>query len=259
MRITRSTLARLRPGGRRVRTVLRQIEALPLADIRHLTEERPVLFLAPHPDDESLGCGGAIAAAIGAAQDVHVLILTDGAASHPDSPSYPADRLAALRADEARAAVGALGLGAERIGFLGQPDGAAGRDGEAAQATAQNLIDYARTHAIQTICTTWRHDPHPDHQAACRFGQQAARALGIRLLQFPVWGWLLAPERWIVAPRVAGFRLDITPFLEAKRKAIAAHRSQTTNLITDSPAGFTVPTDLLAAHDRPFEAYLEIG
>jgi len=259
MRITESLLAPLRPGGRRAGAVLRQIEALPFADIRHLTQAKPVLFLAPHPDDESIGCGGAIAAGIEAAQAIHVLILTDGAASHPNSPTYPPDRLRALRAGEARAAVAELGLGADRVGFLGQPDGAAGRDNATAEATVRAIIQYARDHAIGTIVTTWRHDPHPDHQTAYRFGQQAAKELGIRLLQFPVWGWLLPPGRWIVEPRIAGFRLDITPFLAAKRQAIAAHRSQTSNLITDSSAGFTLPTDLLACHDRPFEAYLEAG
>jgi LmbE family N-acetylglucosaminyl deacetylase/glycosyltransferase involved in cell wall biosynthesis len=39
----------------------------------------PVLVLAPHPDDEVLGCGGAVALAVRAGAVVRAVVLTDGA------------------------------------------------------------------------------------------------------------------------------------------------------------------------------------
>lgn len=41
----------------------------------------PALFVAAHPDDETLAMGAAIVAHVAAGQDVHVLVLTDGDAS----------------------------------------------------------------------------------------------------------------------------------------------------------------------------------
>ena len=55
---------------------------------------------------------------------------------------------------------------------------------------------------------------------------------------------------------VRGFRLDIARHLPAKRRAIAAHRSQTTDLIADDPAGFRMPPAFRALFDQPFEVFL---
>ncbi len=40
----------------------------------------PILVLAPHPDDEVMGCGGFLARASDEGREIHVIILTDGAA-----------------------------------------------------------------------------------------------------------------------------------------------------------------------------------
>ena len=59
--------------------VIVAMEELPDADIDTiLGGERP-LILAPHADDESLGCGGLIAACCERGQPPVVAILTDGA------------------------------------------------------------------------------------------------------------------------------------------------------------------------------------
>ena len=52
------------------------------------------LVLAPHPDDESLGTGGLIAACVAEGRRVHVAVVSDGAASHPGSRAWPPARLA---------------------------------------------------------------------------------------------------------------------------------------------------------------------
>ena len=49
-----------------------------------------LLVLAPHPDDEVFGCGGAIMRQMGAGGIVHVIILTDGA--YLKAPEYGAIR-----------------------------------------------------------------------------------------------------------------------------------------------------------------------
>ncbi|HEX2943304.1 MAG TPA: PIG-L family deacetylase, partial [Rhodopila sp.] len=59
--------------------------SLPLGTLDHIAGTGTCLILAPHPDDESLGCGGLIATAVAAGRAPLVVILTDGAGSHPNS------------------------------------------------------------------------------------------------------------------------------------------------------------------------------
>ena len=98
-----------------------------LPDERRSSRTRPrastarrVLVLAPHPDDEVFGCGGALAdlAARGAAVDV--LVLTDGAAAGA-ATSRGARRIAARRAAESRAALALLGGGDRPRGRAARP------------------------------------------------------------------------------------------------------------------------------------------
>jgi LmbE family N-acetylglucosaminyl deacetylase len=90
-----------------------------------------VLVLAPHPDDETLGCGGVLHDAVRAGIPVHVVFLTNGDANelsflvwerHPVVTSKGAIDMGRLRAEEARRAARALGLPADAVTFLGYPD-----------------------------------------------------------------------------------------------------------------------------------------
>jgi LmbE family N-acetylglucosaminyl deacetylase len=215
------------------------------------------LILAPHPDDESLGCGGLIAASVAAGRPPLVVILTDGAGSHPNSKSFPPARLRACRAQEVRDAVGILGLGEDRLVFLNQPDAAAPIDGpgfEAVMATLLALI--GKEPRCSAIVAPWRYDPHCDHEAAALLGVAVAAGAGIKHIAYPVWGWTLAADAAIPETVIGGFRLDIGRFLVAKRDAIQAHRSQYGDLITDDPEGFRLPAGLLSVFEVPFETFV---
>src|SRR5947209_5129326 len=98
-----------------------------------------VMVVAPHPDDEALGCGGAIRLHADRGDAVVIVFLTSGEAGLPESPPAAA-RL--MREDEARCAADVLG--AVRLEFLRFPDGAMEtRVDEAAIALAE-LIDATR-------------------------------------------------------------------------------------------------------------------
>jgi len=237
--------------------VLDRLRNLPLTDCRTLLREAPVLVLAPHPDDESLGCGGLFAACHDDGLPAYAAFLTDGAASHPHSREYPRARLATLREAEARSALASLGVADDRIEFLRLRDGEAPTRGRMFDSVTQSLAGFARARGIQTICTTWEHDSHPDHRAAWRVGRQVARTLDVRLLCYPVWGWTIPPNTWLPATPIAGARLDITRYLAAKRRAIACHRSQRTDLISDDPTGFRLSDAMVALFERPFEVFCE--
>jgi LmbE family N-acetylglucosaminyl deacetylase len=81
---------------------------------------RRVLVIAPHFDDEVLGCGGLLRQLIGAGSEARVLFLSDGSGGVEEVGDR--DAYAARRRDEA--AVVAERLGIASVAELGLPDGA---------------------------------------------------------------------------------------------------------------------------------------
>lgn len=214
------------------------------------------MILAPHADDESLGCGGFIAASCRAGRPPLVVVLTDGVGSHPASPTWPPDRLRARRELETRNATALLGLPAERLAFLRLPDTRCPNDGPDFAVAVETLSSLAAEYGCDTLLAPWTHDPHCDHESAWKMGQALAHRDRLPLLAYPVWGWLIASETEIDAAPPAGWRLDITTDLQAKATAIQAHESQYGDLISDDPTGFRLPAALLAVFEAPYEVFL---
>jgi LmbE family N-acetylglucosaminyl deacetylase len=228
------------------------MDALPDADLDTiLGTERP-LILAPHADDESLGCGGLIAASCARGRQPFVVILTDGTMSHPGSKEYPPERLRQVRVAEARQAVAKLGLAPENLTFFEYRDTAL----PVGPAVTARVAALARKHACTVILSPWLYDPHCDHESAAIVAREAAKAADCKLMSYPVWGWLLPPNHVVPVSKVTGFRLPIAPHLETKRCAVAAHASQYSDLIQDSPDGFRLPRELLSVFERPYEVFL---
>jgi len=220
-----------------------------------LAGRRP-LILAPHPDDESLGCGGLIAAATAAHLAPEVLIMTDGAGSHPGSRAFPPARLAELREQEARAAARQLGLPAKNLHFLRYADTELPRLGPSFEAAVAHVAALAAAKKCGLIVGPWAGDPHCDHLAGAMIARAAALQAGVALVSYPVWGWLRPVPEHDDRAHLTGWRLDIAPHVPAKQRAIAAHVSQHGGLITDSPHGFTLPKNLLDIAARPYEVFI---
>src|SRR5260370_16190377 len=75
-----------------------------------------VVVFAPHPDDEVLGCGGALADLLDRGAHLDVVLVTDGAAEARDAGDR--GRIAAMRMEESRRALDALGGRAVHPGGL---------------------------------------------------------------------------------------------------------------------------------------------
>ncbi|MBW4474886.1 MAG: PIG-L family deacetylase [Stenomitos rutilans HA7619-LM2] len=232
--------------------------ALPLRSVNSIIGS--ALVVAPHPDDETLGCGGAIALLRTLGYPVHVLVISDGTLSHPRSLKYPASRLRALREAETREALSVLGVGDE-VTFLRLLDGSIPTS---TLPGIRGAIARCRTcleaWMPETIFLPWRFDPHPDHRATWKLIHTTLIALNYspRIIEYPIWDW--DPEQqgdFTNIEQIVGWRLDIQALLETKQRAIAAYRSQTTNLIDDDPEGFQLTPEMLANFVRPWEMYLE--
>jgi LmbE family N-acetylglucosaminyl deacetylase len=219
------------------------------------------LIVAPHPDDESLGCGGAIALLRKFEQIVQVLTMSDGTLSHPNSRKFPPERLRDLRETEMKAALETLGVAAKETTFLRCRDRSVPNeispDFAATVATVKNFL---LANQPQTIVLPWRRDPHPDHRATWQIFKAAASQIKqrFRFLEYPIWLWEMAETADLPQEsEIKVWRLAIAEVIVAKQKAINAHASQITDLIDDDPHGFRLSPEVLAHFDVPFEIYLE--
>ena len=242
----------------RAAEALAAIASLPIRPAATLLDRGPPLILAPHPDDESLGCGGLIAESVALGSPAFVIVLTDGTGSHPNSRAYPAPKLRRLREREAQAATAALGLKPDRIAFLGLPDTQSPVSGPAFEAAVTAVSSLAMRLGAGLLLTPWRHDPHCDHESAHLIGRAAAAETRVQQRAYPVWGLTLPPETPLSGNLPTGCRIDVTQHLNRKRAAIAAHRSQYAGLIVDDPQAFQMTPTFMALFDAPYEAYLDV-
>lgn len=245
-------------SGHRQAELLARRPALLLTDVTQLGR---TVVVAPHPDDESLGAGGAIALLRETNVPVHVLFVSDGSQSHPNSPAYPAKRLMELREAEAREALHMLNVPVEAATFLRLPDTQVPTPGDASFITAvETVTSLLNAFRPDTVLVPWRRDPHRDHRAAWQILQKAVEPLSTqpRWLEYPIWLWELGGTDDQPRPdEVQVWQLPIGSVVGRKKAAIAAHRSQVTRLIDDAPSAFYLSPDLLAHFDVPHELFFE--
>lgn len=214
-----------------------------------LSGHRRLLVLSPHPDDETLACGGLMHAAARAGLEVALLAITDGEACYPGDRAWTRARLRSHRPRELAQALSALDVDA-RVYRAGLPDGGV--------ASAFDLLLGAVNGLIRPgdlVLAPWERDGHPDHDAVGHAALRAVPATGARLLRYPVWAWHWLDPDLDHAPFNA-FRVPLAQdALAAKRAAIACFASQ---LGTGVPpvAEPILPPHVVARFERPFEVYL---
>lgn len=211
------------------------------------------VVVAPHPDDEVVGCGGTLASLSRAGRELLVVGLTDGEASYPGSLRWTPTLLAARRRDERLAGLRCLGVAGAPF-TLGIADG-----GVAAveDQLAASLDEFLRPGDV--VLTTWRHDGHPDHEAAGRACVRAARRRGCGCWEMPIWTWHWASLDDCRVPwaRVRRLGLD-EDAVDRKRRAIAAHGSQLEGVVQEGMAA-VLPGWALARMMRAFECFIDGG
>lgn len=184
-----------------------ETEAIPF-EPQDLRGER-LLVLAPHPDDEVIGCGGLVALHLRDGRPVHVVVATDGAQAGDG----------AQREAESRAALALLGDAT--IEFLHFPDRAL----ERAPDLDVRLAAILREWKPDLIAVPSPLEIHPDHVAL-------SRAFCDLIARDPSFFADLAVARVafyeVSAPLRPNALVDITSVADAKYSAIAMHASQTT-------------------------------
>jgi N-acetylglucosamine malate deacetylase 1 len=161
----------------------------------------PVLVVAPHPDDESIGAGGAIARHVDQGDEVLVVVATSGERTRGGTG---VEDVAAAREAECVAACEALGLLHPPV-FLRLPDGALG---DHVEVLAERLRHHGATANVVYAPSVL--DPHRDHRAA---NVGLARAgLAAEVLGYEVW-----------SPAPVDVLLDIDAVIDRKLRALSRY------------------------------------
>ena len=170
------------------------------------SEER-VLIVSPHPDDESIGCGGTIAKLVAAGAAARVVFLTSGeGGGHGMDP----DETRVLREKEASAAAAVLGIAS--IDFWHQPDGYLRARRPLVERLRAELCSWSPT----TVYAPHAGEMHPDHRATARIVAMACQGLSIETLYFEVWTPLARFDEIV----------DVTSTIGTKVEAIRSYASQ---------------------------------
>jgi LmbE family N-acetylglucosaminyl deacetylase len=170
-----------------------------------------ILAIAPHPDDESIGCGGALHLHASRGDRVVVVFLTSGELGLKQLPPAEAWRIREL---EARQATKILGL-ADLV-FLRRPDWLVGDD---IKGAAQALRPVLTREVPELIYLPHPADWHPDHKAALPVVRAALKGAGVPI---PI---LRGYEVWTPLSEHDHVE-NITAVMPRKLRALRAHKSQ---------------------------------
>lgn len=144
-----------------------------------------VLIVAPHPDDEVLGCGGLIARLCDCGCAPHVVYMTGGEGSHRGCCDTPPEKIISARRHLTSLAIPVLGLPAENIHQLDYPDGKIAFD--------STQTDRLRT-LVAELDPKYILVPHwgegwPDHINTADIVKRITAGSRAQIFEYCVWLW----------------------------------------------------------------------
>ena len=174
-----------------------------------LTGKR-VLALAPHPDDETIGCGGSLALHARAGDPVRVVFLTNGARGDTTG-RMTKEAYVLLRQQEGAEACARLGI--RDVEFWPYED----RSLAGARGALRRIMDLIDDFRPELVYAPSPLEFHPDHRAACIL---LCDAIGACEGDFQVAFYEVGQ------PVRVNVLVDITPVLGEKEEAVKAYKSQ---------------------------------
>jgi len=179
-----------------------------------------ILVVAPHPDDEVLGCGGAIARHVDEGHEVHVVVVTRGI---PDL--FPPEQIEITRR-ELQSAHKVLGVSG--VTFLDFP--APRLDMVPSHEIADSIAQVVRRFQPQVVYMPHQWDIHGDHQATYWATLVATRPINGCPVRRVLCYEILSETEWAPPAGDQSFIptvfIDISSTLERKLKAMACYQSQ---------------------------------
>ncbi len=187
-----------------------------------------ILIIAPHPDDDILGCGGSIAKHVHAGNSVSIVYVTSGESG---DASVPKEDLQKLREDEARVGAGVLGV--TDIEFLHMRDGFV-------EYSLENITKIGQLFRIKkpdVLYVPHTQDGHVDHRATHALVITAlhrSSAHAFQEIKGESWniGTVLGYEVWTPLSDVT-YVEDVSAHMALKLQAMQKHVSQLKNKAYD--------------------------
>lgn len=170
-----------------------------------------ILVISPHPDDEAIGCGGAICTHVKNGDVVHVIFLTSG---EKGGHGYSEEETTTIREEEAKAA--ACILQTSESDFWREPDGGF----TPGENNVKRLVKKINSFMPDIVYVPHDDEVHPDHKAAALLVREAV--MRSKETKRPI---VFMYEVWTPIQNMDHI-VDISPYVEIKRKAIHAHKSQ---------------------------------
>jgi LmbE family N-acetylglucosaminyl deacetylase len=170
-----------------------------------------ILVIAPHPDDEAIGCGGTLCKHTAHGDRVVVVFLTSGELG---LKGLPREKAWAIREAEAKRAAKILSVAA--IEFLRLPDWTVG---DYVKEGARLLAPILKREKPEIIYLPHPREWHPDHKAALPVLRAASRKSGFaspELRGYEVWSPIAEHDQVE----------NISDVMPQKLRALRAHRSQ---------------------------------
>jgi LmbE family N-acetylglucosaminyl deacetylase len=181
-------------------------------------EGRRILVIAPHMDDEVIGCGGTIRKCVLAGKEVAVVYMTDGRLGDDDLAAASGSEreemqrtLIRVRKEEARRACDILGIG--EIRFLNAEDA----NLRSTPDIREKLLSVLSSVQPDAVLCPFFTEEHPDHRQTTKILLEATEETGhsFDCYCYEVW-----------TPLYPNCLVDITGVMDCKRRALEAYESQ---------------------------------
>lgn len=206
-----------------------------------------VLIIAPHPDDEVIGCGGLIARMVAQGDVPYIAVMTGGEESHHGCCSLSAEQIRSARRSLTADALEILGVPRDHIFELSFRDGHIAAGGAAERAELQRVIAMV---APDVVLVPHRGEGWPDHLAAGDMVREVAPMVPV--WEYCVWVWYYNVWRGLAWDRARYVRLTAAERAR-KRAAMAAYVTPTAPC--GKPWSGVLPQVFLAANSGRSELF----
>ncbi|MEM3759537.1 MAG: PIG-L family deacetylase [Candidatus Bathyarchaeia archaeon] len=199
--------------------------------------KKSIIVFAPHPDDETWGCGGTIAKRISEGYEILIVIMTDGRYAFLKMLGIETDptpeELKEIRKEEVKRALRILGVLENNLIFLDFVDGTLKDNMEEAEKKVTEIL---RGHHPVEVYYPYKNDGHQDHQATYKVVKNSIAKLGLqtRCYQYSImhkwarFGPII--DRMLSLFKGNVVKVDISPFLTVKVIAAKEFKSELTTI-----------------------------
>ena len=143
------------------------------------------IIIAPHPDDEVIGCAGLIQALVERGTPPHVIILTGGEGSHRGCCNTPQDTIVAARHQLTKKATATVGLPLSHIHCLHYPDGGV----EITHSETEKLKVLLHQLSPNALFLPHRGEGWNDHVRVTGIVKELTKQHSIDIYEYCVWMW----------------------------------------------------------------------